>query len=75
MIDVNDIHTHLLNMPTKVKATYSRNDDDSYSVFINARISESEQKEAYLHEVKHILNEDQAEYKTADELESETHQD
>ena len=52
------INAWLINMPTKVKGFTSKNEDDSYSVFINSRLTYEQRLKAYAHEIKHIENGD-----------------
>ena len=52
------INTWMINMDTKIKGFTSKNEDDSYSVFINSRLSHEQRMKAYAHELKHIENGD-----------------
>ena len=52
------IFVHYLNLPYTVKGLARQNEDDSYTVLINARYSNEVQKETFLHEVGHIEDED-----------------
>lgn len=52
------VNVVLIKMPLKTKATHTANADGSYTIFINDRLCYFEQKEAYRHEIAHILNND-----------------
>lgn len=51
-----------------------RNEDDSYTILINAKLSDTGQLEAYNHAMKHITNND---FQKSDvqEIEMSAHQD
>lgn len=52
------VNAWLINMDTKIKGFTSKNEDDTYSVFINSRLSYEQRMKAYAHELKHIENGD-----------------
>lgn len=52
------IGVHFLNMDTLVEEQVIENEDDSYSIFINARLSHEQQMLAYQHALIHIMNGD-----------------
>ena len=54
----NDVFVHLMNLPTSVKGRAILNDDDTYTIVINSKISHDEQLRAYHHELEHIKNGD-----------------
>lgn len=58
MIRKEDIFVHLINMPGSTNEAVTPNEDGSYSIFINARLSNDEQLKAYEHALKHIQKED-----------------
>ena len=45
---------HYQNMPPRIKALSSANDDGSYTIIINARLSYIDQRRAFAHELQHI---------------------
>ena len=54
---MNDVYVHLIDFPTtKVTEAVTQNDDGSYSIFINAKLSKEKQQNAYAHAMKHITN-------------------
>ena len=50
--------TRLIDMPTRIKGQTIKNEDGSYSVFLNARMSSIQIEKTYQHELKHIENGD-----------------
>jgi len=53
-----DIFTHIVNMPHGIWGHCNPNPDGSYTIFINAKLSDDMQRRVYQHELKHILNND-----------------
>ena len=53
-----DINTVLLPMAYDVKGCSCANEDGSYTIIINSRISESQRMEIYMHELRHIISGD-----------------
>lgn len=53
-----DVNVRLINFPVKGKEMVIPNEDDSYTILINARLSHEAQLQAYEHAIKHIQNED-----------------
>ena len=53
-----DIGVYFLNMDTAVEEEVHPNEDGSYTIFINARISNERQMVAYQHDLEHIMNDD-----------------
>lgn len=67
------INTVLMDLPTsRVKGCTIPNDDGSYTIILNSRLSAYQQRATYLHEVSHIVNEDFAKY-DVNEIELERH--
>lgn len=52
------INVQLINCDTCIRESVIKNDDDSYTVFINAKLTHEKQLEVYQHAVSHIKNED-----------------
>lgn len=44
----------IINLPPKIKGFTVHNDDDTYTVCLNARYTMEAQRETMLHELKHI---------------------
>lgn len=69
---MEEINVQLLDMDTKIPEHLVKNDDDSYTVFLNARLSQESRVKSYIHALKHIARNDF--YKEdADRIESDTH--
>lgn len=52
------INVHLLNMDTKIPEQLVKNDDDSYTIFLNARLSQESRIKSYIHALRHIEEND-----------------
>lgn len=55
---MDDINVQVLDMDTMVSEQLVKNSDNSYTIFINARLSREAQLKAYRHALNHIKNED-----------------
>ena len=54
-----DVFVRLVDFPTCACGGFvTPNDDGTYSVYLNARLSNEQNKESYLHELKHIKRND-----------------
>lgn len=53
-----DVNVHLINFQTPGKEMVVPNEDDSYTILINAKLSQAEQLKAYQHALNHISNGD-----------------
>lgn len=53
-----DVNVHLVDFPAPGKEMVVKNEDGSYTVLINARLSDSGQLAAYQHALSHIEEED-----------------
>lgn len=62
-----------LDLPCRVKATSTKNEDGSYTVIINSRLSYEQQLKGYIHEIIHIINND-FENKDINSIECKAHQ-
>ena len=70
----NEIFVHLLDFPsTSVKETVTCNEDGSYSIFINAKLNQEQQNDAYMHALKHILRLDFESNSSVGRLEAYAH--
>lgn len=67
-----DINVYLVDCDTEIRESVIPNVDGSYTIFINARHSDEQQKIAYLHALKHIYSND-FEKSNVDTIESEAH--
>lgn len=73
MVILIDYNVQLIQFPNKkVKETIVKNEDDSYTIFIEASLSSEEQRNAFIHAMKHITGNDfDKEY--ADSIEYDAH--
>lgn len=55
MFDYNIV---LLDLPCTIKGLTAKDENDFYTIYINARFSDKQQMEAFLHEIEHIKNND-----------------
>ena len=69
---MEDINVQLLNMDTKIPEQLVKNNDDSYTIFLNSRLSRDSQLKSYYHALKHIRENDFAK-KEVQEIETNTH--
>ena len=53
---MNDYQVFLINLPVNEMVT--KNPDDSYTIFINARLGYEGQRNAFRHAMKHISDDD-----------------
>ena len=52
------VNVKFLDLPSRIKAVSTKNEDDSYTVVVNSRLNREQQLEGYKHEIHHIVNED-----------------
>lgn len=69
---MEDINVQLLDMDTKIPEQLIKNSDDSYTIFINAKLSQESRVKSYFHALKHIKENDFGK-ENVQEIESETH--
>lgn len=72
LITLDDINVQILDMDTKVPEHLVKNNDDSYTIFLNARMSRENQIASYYHALKHII-EDDFQKENVQEIEKSTH--
>ena len=47
-----------LDLPPRIKAVSTKNEDDSYTVILNSKLNHEQNIESYKHEIDHIENND-----------------
>lgn len=57
MSDINE-QAILLNLPNRVKGFSILNEDATYSIVVNSKLSQEAQRNAFNHEIEHIMKED-----------------
>lgn len=71
---LSDIFVHYIDFKNSIPATSTVNDDGSYSIFINSRLSDNQQADGYIHELHHILQLDfESRDRNIDVVEYNTH--
>ena len=70
---MEDVYVKVIDFPTtKVKETVTSNEDGSYTIFLNAKMSRDQLEKSYLHALGHIENND-FEKSDVQEIEYEAH--
>lgn len=67
------INTKIIDMPESVSEMVTPNEDDSCTIFLNARHTVESQRKAYLHALDHIRNGDLEREADVDRLEYTAH--
>ncbi len=67
-----EVQVRLIDFPAKGNEVVTKNEDDTYTIFINAKLSQETQRKAYLHALNHIKRGD-FEKNNADQIEFEVH--
>lgn len=66
------INVQILDMDAKIPEQLVKNADDSYTIFLNARLSQESQIKSYYHALQHIRNSD-FEKEDVQTIETEAH--
>lgn len=53
-----DVHIYYLDMPCSVASNVVENPDGSFTLYLNSRMTHERNIKGYLHEVKHLKNDD-----------------
>ena len=69
---MEDINVQLLDMDTKIPEQIVKNQDDSYTIFLNSKLSHDEHLKSYSHALMHIRRND-FDKEDADRIENDTH--
>lgn len=71
---MNNIYVHVVDFKTtRIKETVTCNEDGSYSIFLNAKLTYKQQSDAYVHALRHIMKLDFESSSSADLLEAYAH--
>lgn len=73
MMIIDYIQVKLIDLPCLTKGFTRKNRDGSYTIVINARLSNEMQIATYDHEIRHIENGDYDHQVDVDEIEIERH--
>lgn len=55
---MEEVNVKLLDMDTKIPEQLVKNDDDSYTIFLNSRLSQESHIKSYVHALRHIKDND-----------------
>ena len=69
---MNEINTLYANLPTTIPAYVVENNDMSYTIVLNSRLSHEKNLLSYWHEIRHIQEQD-FEKEDIQKIESEAH--
>lgn len=70
---MGEIFCYLVDMPGRIGATAIPNEDGTYTIYVNSRLTVEKQRKAYLHEIRHIKNDDFYKDICVDEIELIAH--
>ena len=74
MVQMNNIYVHVVDFKTtKIKEAVTCNEDGSYSIFLNAKLTHEQQSDAYIHALGHIMRLDFENTSCVDLLEAYAH--
>ncbi len=74
MIELENINVQIMDMDTMVPEHLVKNEDNSYTIFLNARLSKENQLKSYYHALRHI-NENDFCKENVQKIEYEAHND
>lgn len=69
---MEDINVQFIDMDTKIPEQIVKNQDDSYTIFLNSKLSHDEQLKSYSHALMHIRRND-FDKENADSIEENAH--
>lgn len=55
---MEDINVQIMDMDVMIPEHLVKNNDDTYTIFLNARLSKESQLKYYYHALKHIIEND-----------------
>lgn len=71
---MDELNVKLLDMDVRIPEHLVKNSDDSYTIFLNARLSYESRLKSYYHALKHI-EENDFEKDNVQKIETEAHND
>jgi DNA-directed RNA polymerase specialized sigma54-like protein len=74
VIELENINVQIMDMDTMVPEHLVKNEDNSYTIFLNARLSKENQLKSYYHALRHI-NENDFCKENVQKIEYEAHND
>lgn len=70
-----NIYIYYVDMPCSISSNVVDNGDGSYTLYLNSRLSYEKNIEGYLHELRHINNDDFNSFEDIQKIESRTHKE
>ena len=70
-----EVYIYYVDMPYTIVSNVVENGDGSYTLYLNSRLSYEKNMEGYLHELKHITNDDFNSFEDIQKIESRTHKE
>ena len=67
----DNVFIHIMNLPDGTREMVSPNEDGTYSIFLNAKLSNEGQLKAYRHAMQHIARDDFDSYADVQTIEAE----
>lgn len=67
------IFCYYLDMPHKIRSNVTVDEEGNYIIYINSRLSYSQQLKGYIHEIRHILDKDLYRDSSVNIIEQKTH--
>ena len=58
MLTDGDYHVYYMPLPDGIHGAVVMGEDDYYSIYINSNSPQEEQQKTFIHEIKHIRNND-----------------
>ncbi len=63
---MSNIIVRIIDLPCTIRGYTALDDEGDYNIYLNARLSPQQQKNAYSHELKHITRNDWDDSKTVE---------
>ena len=65
-----DVYIYYVDMPCSVASNIVENPDGSYTIYLNSRMTHERNIKGYLHEIRHLINNDLNECNNIQNIES-----
>lgn len=69
------MNVFIIDLPTTIYSFVRQNPDGTYTIVLNARLSQEDRARHYEHELRHIREGDFEKDLTADEIEAQAHKE
>jgi Zn-dependent peptidase ImmA (M78 family) len=67
---MKDVFIHVISLPVSVRGVTVTDENNDYNIYINANLSQDQQKKALEHELKHIERDDFESFEDIREIEN-----